>query len=230
VVIVLATIGIAYGIYSIAVGEGGPTSQEIGGVNEVQRLFGGITQDGAYLGSEDAEATITVFNDMQCAGCADWQIAEIDPLVEEFVRTERARMEFRHFASGAKAVTLAAVAAEAAGLQERQWQYIDTFLRNQDAAGGRIDDEFLREVAEAVPQLELEEWQADFEGDEAPALVDQDEQLALDLELPGSEIGTSSAPLEEYGAAVVVSGPGGQRQLGDYPSREEIEAAIAEVA
>jgi hypothetical protein len=230
VAIVLATIGIAYGIYSIAVGEGGPESQTIGGVNEVQRLFGGIPQDGAYLGPDDVETTLTVFNDMQCAGCAEWQIAEIDPLVEEYARTERVRMEFRHFASGAKAVTLAAVAAEAAGLQARQWQYVDTFMRNQGEAGGRIDEEFLRDVAEAVPQLELEEWEADFEADEATALVEADEDLALELELPGSEIGTSSAPLEEYSPAVVVSGPGGQRQLGDYPSRDEVEAAIADVS
>lgn len=230
IAIALAVIGIGYGIYSLAVGEGGPQPQRIGGVNEVQRLLGGIPQDGAYLGSGQAPTTVTVFNDLQCEGCADWQLSEINPLIEEYARGNDVRFEFRHFASGAKAVTLGAVAAEAAGLQDRQWQYVDTFLRNQDAAGERIDEEFLREIAEAVPELEVEEWEADFEGEEATALVEADEDLALELELPGSEIGTSSAPLQEYGASVVVAGPGGQRQLEGFPSREEIEAAVAEVS
>ena len=53
------------------------------GVNDVQRIFGGIPQDGAYLGPEDAETTITVFNDLQCAPCAEFEIETIDPLVEE---------------------------------------------------------------------------------------------------------------------------------------------------
>ncbi len=228
--IVLLAIGIGYAVYSISVGEGGPESQEIGGVNEVQALLGGIHQEGGYLGPPDAETTITVFNDLQCAGCADWQIEQIDPLIEEYARTDEARMEFRHFASGPKEVTLAAVAAEAAGLQERQWQFIDTFLRNQDVAGNQVDDEFLREVAEAVPQLELEVWEEDFESPEAEALVSEDAALATELELPGSQIGTSSAPLQEYAATVVVSGPGGQRQLEGFPTREQIEAAIAEVS
>lgn len=228
--IIAAVIGIGYAIVSLSVGEGGPKPQRIGDVNDVQRLFGGLPQDGAYLGAEDAEVTVTVFNDLQCEGCAEWQIGEIDPLVEEYVRTERARLEFRNFASGPKPLTLAAVGAEAAGLQDRQWQFVDTFLRNQDAAGDRIDEEFLREVAEAVPDLELEEWDADLDSPEVRELVDQDEEIALSLELPGSQVGTSSAPLQEWGAAVVVSGPGGQRQLEDYPSREEIESAIAEVS
>lgn len=230
VVIALAVIGVGYGIYSIAVGEGGPQSQRIGGVNEVQRLLGGIPQDGGYLGSDEAETTVTIFNDLQCEGCADWQLEQVNPLIDEYARGDRVRFEFRHFASGAKAVTLGAVAAEAAGLQSRQWQYVDTFLRNQDAAGGRIDDDFLRDIAEAVPELEIEEWEDDLDGEEATALVEADEDLALELELPGSEIGTSSAPLQEYGASVVVAGPGGQRQLEGFPSREQIDAAVAEVS
>ena len=85
-------------IVSIAVGEGGPQAQDVGGVNEVQRLFGGIAQDGALLGSEDAETTVTVFNDLQCEPLRRrTRSRSIDPLVEDYARTERARFEFRHF-------------------------------------------------------------------------------------------------------------------------------------
>ena len=113
----LGLLGIAAAIYSLSVGTGGPQPQAIGGVNDVQRIFGGIAQDGAYIGPEDATTTITVFNDLQCAPCADCEINTIDPLVEKYARTGDARLEFRHFSLAPNDTTLAAIAAEAAGKQ-----------------------------------------------------------------------------------------------------------------
>jgi protein-disulfide isomerase len=212
---VVAVIG---AVYSISVGSGGPQSQEIGGVNDVQRIFGGIAQEDAYLGPEDAETTITVFNDLQCAPCAEFEIETIDPLVEKYVRTGELRMEFRHFSLAPNDTTLAAIAAEAAGMQARQWQYLDTFVRNIDDTRTRaIDDRFLREVADAVPELDPDQWATDFKAPAAEELVRDDAMLAAELELPAEP-------------AVVVAGPGGQRQLIDTPSTEEIEAAIAQVS
>lgn len=205
-------------IISISVGEGGPQSAEIGGVNDVQRIFGGIEQEGAYIGPADADTTITVFNDLQCGVCADYEIEVIDPLVEEYARTGEARLEFRHFSLAPNDTTLAAVAAEAAGLQERQWQYLDTFVRNLDTARmQRIDEEFLRTVAEAVPQLVIDEWQTDFEDPETVEYVRQDAILAAQLKLPAEP-------------AVIVNGPAGERTLLESPTQEEIEAAIAQVS
>jgi protein-disulfide isomerase len=204
-------------IVSIAVGEGGPQAQEIGGVNEVQRIFGGIAQEGAELGPEDAETVVTVFNDIQCEPCAAYEIDVIDPLVEEYARTGEARFEFRHFSLAPNDTTVAAIAAEAAGEQARQWQYLDTFVRNQEAAISRdVDDDVLREIAEAVPQLETDQWLEDFDSPRSEELVREDAMLAAELELPADP-------------AVVVAGPGGQRELIESPSSELIESAIAEV-
>jgi len=204
-------------IVSIAVGEGGPQAQEIGGVNEVQRIFGGIAQEGAELGPEDAETVVTVFNDIQCEPCAAYEIDVIDPLVEEYARTGEARFEFRHFSLAPNDTTVAAIAAEAAGEQARQWQYLDTFVRNQEAAISRdVDDDVLREIAEAVPQLETDQWLEDFDSPRSEELVREDAMLAAELELPADP-------------AVVVSGTGGQRELIESPSSEQIESAIAEV-
>ena len=180
-------------VVSIAVGEGGPQAQDIGGVNEVQRIFGGIAQEGADLGPEDAELAISVFNDIQCEPCADYEIDVIDPLVEEYARTDQARFEFRHFSLAPNDTTLAAIAAEAAGEQARQWQYLDTFVRNQDLAISRdVDEDVLREVAEAVPQLDVEQWQEDFESPRSEELVRQDAMLAAELNCPPSR--PSSSP------------------------------------
>ncbi len=80
-----------------------------------------------------------------------------------------------------------------------------------------IDENFLRQVAEAVPQLEIEEWQTDFDDPETAELADQDAMLAAQLKLPAEP-------------AVIVNGPAGERTLLDQPSLEEIEAAIAQVS
>jgi protein-disulfide isomerase len=213
----LAVVGIAFGIYSISTGTGGPQAATIGGVNDVQRIFGGIPQDADRLGPESAATEITVFNDIQCTPCAEWEIETIDPLVERYARTEEAKLVFRHFSLAPNDATVAAIAAEAAGGQERQWQYLDTFVRNLDVAPAEVDEGFLREVAESVPQLEVDEWEADFAAPETTELVRADAMLASELELPAQP-------------AVVVSGPGGQRQLEDYPSLAEIEAAIDQVS
>ena len=114
--------------------------------------------------------------------------------------------------------TLAAIAAEAAGKQSRQWQYLDTFVRNIEVTKTRaIDETFLREVAEAVPELDPQQWNEDYNDPATEELVRQDAMLAADLKLPAEP-------------AVVVSGPGGQRQLIETPSSDEIEAAIDQVS
>ena len=213
----IGLVAVIAAIVSIAVGEGGPRAAEIGGVNEVQELFGGIEQDGAFLGSADAEITVTVFNDLQCTDCADFQIDVIDPLIADYARPDRARFEFRHFSLAPNDTTLAAIASEAAGLQARQWQYLDTFVRNQrTAADLGVSEQTLRLVAESVPQLEVDQWEEDFDSSEAEELVREDAILASELELPAQP-------------AVVVSGPGGRRELIETPPVSEIEDAIAAV-
>src|SRR5262245_6953492 len=141
VLIVLGVIALTSAIVSISVGNGGPGAPAlIGGVNDVQRIFGGIRQDGAYLGSPDAPVTISVFNDIQCRPCAAYETDTVDPLVEEYARGGDVRFEFRHFSVAPNDTTVAAIASEAAGVQDRQWQYLDTFVRNLDATGDHAID------------------------------------------------------------------------------------------
>jgi protein-disulfide isomerase len=217
IVLGIVAAGLLAAVISISVGEGGPQPEEIGEIGPVQQLFGGIAQEGAVVGPEDAEVTVTVFTDLRCPNCGDYQIEEVDPLVEEYARTGRAKLELRHFSLGEEPTTLAADAATAAGEQGRQWQYADLTFRNLEAAGAEADDEFLREIAEAVPELDTDQWEADLGSPEVAARLESDADLAADLELPGT------------GPSVIVSGPGGTRELFDSPSREQVESAIAAV-
>jgi protein-disulfide isomerase len=202
-------------VISIAVGEGGPDAPPNEGFNEVQKLFGGIEQEGAILGDSDAPVLVTVYNDLRCLPCADYEISEIDPLIETYARTGRARFEFSHFSLGPESVSLAALAATAAGEQGRQWQYLDLMLRNLSSAGAEADDEFLVRIAEIVPELDLDTWEDDRASTDVQQVVEDDSELATELRL-------------EADPAVIVSGPGGERRLERSPQAEEIEAAIQE--
>ena len=128
-------------------------------------------------------------------------------------------MEFRHFSLASNDTTLAAIAAEAAGVQDRQWQYLDTFFRNQDAARLRgVDEQFLREVAEAVPELDTEQWADDF--------ASPTSQDARPRGRRGSPPSSSSPPSPPWSSPA----PAGQRQLEDKPTIAEIQAAVDQVS
>jgi protein-disulfide isomerase len=211
-------VAIAAALISIAVGESGPRPQDVGGINDTQRVFGGIEQAGDAIGPADAEITVSVFNDLQCSACATYHRSTVVPLIESYARTGEARVELRHFSIAPNDTTLAAIAAEAAGEQARQWQFADLFFRNQGLARERgVDEALLREIAVAVPQLEISEWEQAYGSAQSEEAVRADAMLASELELPAEP-------------AVVVDGPGGTRTLIESPALEGIEAAIAEVA
>ena len=218
-------VGVGYAIYALAVGEGGPHSVEIEGRPEVQNLIAGIRQEEERLGSPEAAVEIDLFTDVRAVPAAEFQAQVVDPVIEEYVRSERALINLRHFSFGRTAVTEAAIAADAAGAQGHQWQYAGLVLRNLQKAGAEgVDEPFLNEIAEVTPGLDKDEWEAEFEAElrrqsEDPdheSAVDADGELAFALELP-------AAP------AVIVTGPGGQETLTDGPSLAEVRLAIERV-
>ncbi len=218
-IVALGVIGVAIlaAIVSISIGEKGP-APPVEGSQAVQRLYGGIEQQGDALGDPDAPVTISIFNDLQCTECADYQLATVPRLVEDLVRPGDALLEFRNRPVGQTPTTLAAVAATAAGEQGVEWQYAHLVLLNLDQARtSGVNDEFLERVAGSVPgpEFDIERWQRDREDPEIEARVESDDEL-------GAELGVA-AP------SVVVDGPGGTEQLEDAPSPAEIERAVEEV-
>jgi len=214
----VAGIGLLAALVSLSVGEHREEKFTISGSGEVQELVGGIPQLGDRLGSDDAPITIDVFNDIQCTRCADYQREVIDPLINDYVRPGDAQMIFRHYPLGGKPVTLGGVAAEAAGQQDRQWQFIEVFIRNLDQVPSEgVTQEFLNEIASATPKLEVTDWEQAMQGDEA-------EQAAT----AGNDLGTKLKITAN--PAVVVTGANGSEELDDAPGIDDIEAAIDSVS
>jgi protein-disulfide isomerase len=216
-ILLLGTVGLGWAIVSIAVGERELQESTITGSGEVQELIGGIRQLENRLGDEGAPVTVTVFNDVQCPRCADYQAATIDPLIADYARTGEVKLEFRHFPLGLQPVTLGAVAAEAAGEQDRQWQYLSIFMRNLDQVPETgVDQSFLNEVAGATPKLDVAAWEQALQGEEARARAQEDVELATELRL-------SADP------ALIVEGAAGSETLEETPSLDQVAAAIDRV-
>ena len=218
VVLAFCALVLLFVIASLSLDEGEEDQIEVEGAGAVQRLLGGIQQDGAALGPPDAPVTVEVFNDVQCEPCADYQLEVIEPLIAGPVRESGdARLEFHHFPMSRANFGLAAFGAVAAGLQDYQWQFIELFFRNQEEAeGGVVTQELLDQVANGILNFNVEQWQRDMDEDAVREALEEDDTLAAELKLPAEP-------------AIVVSGPGGTRELIESPSLEEINAAIAQV-
>ncbi len=204
-------------IVSISVGEHKEGPIEVEGVSDVQSLLGGIRQLDDRLGDENAPITITLFTDVQCPRCADFEKDVVDPLIENYVRTGKAQINFKNFPLGVKEVTVGGIAVEAAAEQDHGWQYAELFMKNLDKVPEKgVDQNFLDAVAAGTPQLDTAQWEKDNGSSEAKKSAQQDVDLATNLRLPANPI-------------LVVEGATGSETLEDVPSLQDVEDAIARV-
>jgi protein-disulfide isomerase len=210
--------GLVAAIISLSVGTGGPKVIRISGGNDVQELLGGVRQDGSSLGSPDAPVTLGVFTDLQCSTCDTYQRDTVDPLIAKYARGDQVRFELHNYSLGQADVTKSAYAATAAGEQDREWQFAELFFRNQDEApGGNVTDEFLDDLGNSIPDFDLDAWHQAMGSDQVKEGVDADQKLAAQYGL------RVEAP------SIVVDGPGATKVLQDGPSKQEVQAAVAEV-
>jgi protein-disulfide isomerase len=223
-ILTLAVIGLGYAIYALSVGEKGPHPIQIEGTGDVQELVGGIHQLDDRLGDDDAPITMTLFQDVQCPRCADFQADVIDPVIEDYVRTGEVQINFKNFPLGLKPVTLGSIAVEAAAEQDHGWQYAELFMRNLDEVPEHgVDQEYLDQVASVTPKLDTAAWEeanANSEpGSDAANSAQEDVDLATELRLPADPI-------------LVVENPatGVSETLEDVPSLDDVKAAIDRVS
>lgn len=192
------------------------------GIDDAQRIFGGVPQLGDRLGSADAPVSIQLFDDLQCSDCRAQFLATVPPLVDDPVRAGELKLEYRHYSFSPIPAELGSFGAEAASPQGYEWQYIYLFFRNQgEAERTGVDEDFLTTLAGSIPQLDVPEWR-DYLESEGGADGRIREQLA-EYEEVASGLGLRAKP------TAIVSGPSGTRTLQDGPSLAQITAAVEAV-
>jgi protein-disulfide isomerase len=154
---------------------------------EVDRLYGGIPQDGIHLGDADAPATLVEIADLQCPFCAQYATTALPSIVRDYVRPGKIRYEL-HFRSflGRDSVRAAGAAAYAAS-RDRMYQFADVFYRNQGPEeSGYADSAFIRKIASKVPGLDPEKAVASANDPLAQPAVRAGERFARNLGSTGT--------------------------------------------
>ena len=159
----------------------------VAGAAAVGARFDGIPQRGPTLGNPGAPVTMVEFVDLQCPFCAKVEREVMPTLIRDYVRPGKLRIELRTVSVlGADSVRGAA-AAQAAGLQNRMWAFVDLVYRNQGAENsGYMTDAYIRRIAGAIPGLDVGRLMADRTGPAARAGVDEDRRSANTARIPGT--------------------------------------------
>jgi protein-disulfide isomerase len=158
---------IAIAVSSSGSGKGGnvtPTE-----THRTSNLFTGIAQTGITLGNPQAKVTLYEFADLQCPFCREYTSSVFPQLVSKYVKPGKVKMVWRNLTFiGPDSVT-AARAASAAGNQNRLWDFIDLFYKNQGTENtGYVTDKFIQNIATGA-EVNVPKMQAD----ESAPLVEQ---------------------------------------------------------
>lgn len=231
-ILLLGAIALGYALVNIATQKPNKNTVHIAGVGEAQELFGGVPQEGARLGSEDAPVTIQVFDDVQSSDCREGFLATIPALTEKYARPGSVKFLYRHYSNSENEIEYGSYGAEAAAEQGYGWEYIYLFFVNQKEADrfgvteaenrrAGLRENFLDSVAGSVEELNDPEWEEALEkGKESDSAMTQSLKAQEEL---GSKLGI------RFGQAMVIEGPSGNETLQENPTLKEVERAIERV-
>ena len=139
-----------------------------------------------------APVRIIEFSDFQCPFCQRFTANTAPVLLEEFVETGIATIEYRHFSFLGPESFAAAEAAECALEQDRFWDYHDIlFLRQGDENRGVFSPNNLKDFAR-----ELQAEYSDFDLDEFDQCVDSGRTRSTveEMTAEAANLGVNSTP------------------------------------
>jgi protein-disulfide isomerase len=195
-------------------GGGGGGGTDIKDVAAIDQQLKGIPQSGITLGEPKAKATVVEFGDLQCPICQAFSVQVAPSVISGPVRSGQAKYEFRQWTILGPDSGTAARAALAAGEQNRYWNFIELFYRNQGTENsGYVTDSFLEALAKAAGVPNIDKW------NQSRASSKWDAELnAVDAQ--ASNLGFSGTP------SILVEGPGGRQVFGSVPTADQISAAV----
>jgi len=149
--------------------------------------FTGIPQDGAILGDAKAKVTLIEYADLQCPGCRQYALSTFPGIVERYIRPGNVKTEFRGYPFLGDDSLKAQRFVSAAGLQDRLWNLQEALYRNQGAENsGWVTDDLIRQLAEDIPGLDVDQLFADAESDQVAQLVQEGVAQASADGVPGT--------------------------------------------
>jgi protein-disulfide isomerase len=161
------------GVVVVALAAGGNSLKErrviaphqAGAARRTYYLLTGIPQHGTELGDPDAPVTLQFFGDLQCRDSRRVMLGALPVLIRRFVRPGKLKIVYRSLetdtenAGGLPEFMDQQGAALAAGRQDKLWNFIDVFYREQGPEfTGYVTEPFLHVIA-VQAGLDLVRWQ-----------------------------------------------------------------------
>lgn len=186
----VAVLAVIVVVVAIVVSQSGGDDTDTGGSTagkDAAALVNGIPQDGLALGEPDAPLTIEEFVDYQCPFCAQYSRDVFPTVLQDYVKTGKARIVLRNLSFLGEDSVKAARFATAAGFQNRQWQFTEAFYAQQGEENtGYVTDDFLKKVA-ADAGVDYEKAAEDATSEKVTEILNQ-------ANLEASEKGRDSTP------------------------------------
>ncbi len=183
--------------------------ESVAGQSAIAEQLGGIPQQGVTLGKANAPITIVEYGDLQCPACAQFSNTVVPGIVNDYVRTGKARLQFRNISFlGEDSQRLAQMAAGAAA-QDKLWNFIELVYANQgEENSGYATDDYLRKIGAAVPGLDVEKAMNARDSQEVADQLAENEQLAQAAGVTGTPtifVGRSGGALEQVNPSDLAS-------------------------
>ncbi len=195
-------------------GSSGGNASDVADTQLVANQLQGIPQHGNVLGDPKAKVTVVEFGDPQCPVCKAFSEQVVPQLIAGPVRHGEAKYEFKPWVIIGPDSKPASEAALAAGEQNRFFNYIELFYRNQgEENSGYVTDDFMTAIAKGAGIPNLDRWNTDRGSSKWPP-----ELSAINSE--ASRLGLSGTP------SIQIVGPNGSKVLPTIPSAAELEAAV----
>jgi protein-disulfide isomerase len=226
--IVLAAIAVIGVAIAISSGGGGSSSglktgtQQAQVTGQVSQLLSGIPQAGTTLGNKNAPVTMTYYGDFECPVCRDFTLSGGFPqLVANDVRSGKVKVVFRAFQTATpspQTFLTQQVAGLAAGKQNKFWDYMELFYRQQGTEGtAYATDGYLTKLAQQVPGLNVSQWRS---ARQDPALASQVQGDASSA----NNLGVNATP------TLIFQGPKGQAAIANLVDYSTLQKEISKVS
>jgi protein-disulfide isomerase len=191
--------------------------------SKICTLLASIPQKGNTLGSPKAPITVTEYGDLECPICRDFALGVENQLIAKDVKAGRVKLVYKSLETATPSPSIFVpqqAAAGAAGLQGKEWYYIEFFYHYQGAEGTNyVNQKYLTNLAKHVPGLNLTKWQSDSKSSTLLQQVQTENSSAASQ-------GFTSTP------TMTIVGPKGQTKplVGVPNSYGDLETAIDSVS
>jgi protein-disulfide isomerase len=206
--------------------------QKQSAIATVNQTIAGIPQSGNVLGKASAPVTITEYGDLVCPICKEFALTTEPQIITALVRTGKAKLVYKAFDTASSYANESMfvpsqVAAKAAGLQNKEWDYVLlTYQEQPDTVNGTdaekvayVTTAYLQKLAAQIKGLDTIKWQASLGSKTLSKAVatDGDDGDALGV----NNVGTPD---------VFVSGPNGRQNPQGIPTLAAVESAVQQVS